>query len=306
MREASLSDLATDPTRLASLSGRGFERVIAELLASFGWKVSVASGAQDSRYRYDILAIADLLPGIQLSCVVECKRYSRYRLVPISDIERLFFLTRELRIPIGLLVTTGHISSPLRNVSATKPAIRLVGPDELGLWLRSYRHAAGGQPYLATRSFQSCFVSHSSLDVEFVSLLVTSLREKGVGIWFAPDDLVPGEHLHDQIKQGISAFDRLLVVLSEASLKSSWVRTELVAAFKREHTGGGRVLFPVSLLPFDQLRDWSLFDPDTGLDIAHAVRSYFVLDFSNWREPDAFNSSVDRLLRALGRPRDDA
>ena len=41
------------------------------------------------------------------------------------------------------------------------------------------------------------------------------------------------------------------------------------------------------------------FDADTGKDLAVEVREYFVPDFSNWKDHDAYQGAFDRLLRDL-------
>jgi hypothetical protein len=37
----------------------------------------------------------------------------------------------------------------------------------------------------------------------------------------------------------------------------------------------------------------------TGVDLAEEVRQYFIPDFSNWKDHDAFEASFARLLRDL-------
>jgi TIR domain len=62
---------------------------------------------------------------------------------------------------------------------------------------------------------------------------------------------MPGEKIYDQVKKAIATFDRLLVVLSSASMKSEWVKTELANAVARGRRERRQVLFPVSLAPID-------------------------------------------------------
>jgi hypothetical protein len=52
-------------------------------------------------------------------------------------------------------------------------------------------------------------------------------------------------------------------------------------------------------MDFDTLRDWTCFDADTGKDLAVEVREYFIPDFSNWKDHDAFEKSFARLLQDL-------
>jgi uncharacterized protein YjbI with pentapeptide repeats len=60
-----------------------------------------------------------------------------------------------------------------------------------------------------------------------------------------------------------------------------------------------RVLFPIRLVPFENLGDWECFDTDTGKDSAREIREYFIPDFSNWKNHDSFQESFQRLLNDL-------
>src|ERR1017187_5273944 len=84
---------------------------------------------------------------------------------------------------------------------------------------------------------------------------------------FAPHDAQRGRKLRDQIDEAIRLHEKLLLILSPDSIQSKWVETEIVRARRREKREGVQVLFPVSIAPFDQLRDWECFDADTGEDL---------------------------------------
>ena len=93
--------------------------------------------------------------------------------------------------------------------------------------------------------------------------------------------------------------DRLLLILSEHSMSSEWVKTEIAKARKREMKEGKRVLFPVRLVGFERLRDWECFDGDTGKDSAREIREYFIPDFSNWKDHDSYQTAFQRLVSDL-------
>jgi len=147
--------------------------------------------------------------------------------------------------------------------------------------------------------FYSCFISYSSKDDGFARRLHSRMREAHLRVWFAPEDLKGGRKTHEQIEEAIRVFDKLLVVLSENSLQSEWVMTEIRRARKREHETGKRKLFPIRLVDFETLRDWQCFDSDTGKDLAIEVREYHIPDFSNWKDHDHFESAFNRLLSDL-------
>lgn len=147
--------------------------------------------------------------------------------------------------------------------------------------------------------FYSCFISYSSKDEEFCKRLHARMRAEHLRVWFAPEDVKGGEKLYEQIDRAIQMHDRLLIVLSEESLKSKWVMTEIRRARKTELREGRRKLFPIRLCSYEQLRDWECLDADSGEDLAVEVRGYFIPDFSNWKDHDAFESAFDRLLKDL-------
>jgi hypothetical protein len=147
--------------------------------------------------------------------------------------------------------------------------------------------------------FYSCFISYSTKDQEFAERLHADLQAKGVRCWFAPHDIRGGRKLHEQIDDAIRLHDKLLLILSEDSMKSEWVQTELARARKREVKEGKRVLFPVRLVPFEVLRDWECFDADTGKDSAREIREYFIPDFTYWRDHDSYQVAFQRLVKDL-------
>lgn len=147
--------------------------------------------------------------------------------------------------------------------------------------------------------FYSCFISYSGVDEEFARRLHGRLQQAHVRVWFAPEDLHSGQKLHEQIDEAIRVFDKLLIVLSPNSLKSEWVKTELRKARKRERQHGKRKLFPLRLVDYGTLLDWECFDADHGQDLATEVREYFIPDFTNWKDHDAFEAAFARLLKDL-------
>jgi hypothetical protein len=89
------------------------------------------------------------------------------------------------------------------------------------------------------------------------------------------------------------------IILSPASIKSEWVKTEIAKARKREVRKKRRALFPIGLAKFTSLRDWKFIDPDTGTDLAREIREYFIPDFSNRKDHDSYQAVFARLLSDL-------
>lgn len=147
--------------------------------------------------------------------------------------------------------------------------------------------------------FHSCFVSYSTADQVFADRLYADLQAKGVRCWYAPHHVKAGRKLHEQIDEAIRVYDKLLVVLSEISMNSEWVKTELAKARARELREKRRMLFPICLVPFERVRGWECFDGDTRKDTAREIREYFIPDFSNWKDQNSYEPAFERLLRDL-------
>ncbi|HTI09182.1 MAG TPA: toll/interleukin-1 receptor domain-containing protein [Puia sp.] len=147
--------------------------------------------------------------------------------------------------------------------------------------------------------FYSCFISYSSKDENFAKRLHSRMRDEKLQVWFAPEDIKGGKKIYDQIESAIHIHDRLLLVISEESMQSEWVFTEIKNAFREEKQHGRRKLFPIRLVDFDKIKEWKLIDSDWGKDLAAEIRSYHIPDFSNWKDHDAFELAFSRLLRDL-------
>ena len=147
--------------------------------------------------------------------------------------------------------------------------------------------------------FYSCFISYSTKDQEFAERLHADLQAKGVRCWFAPEEMKAGRKLHEQIDEAIRLHDKLLLILSEHSMSSNWVKTEIANAREREKREGKQLLFPITLVPFEAIKQWKLFDADIGIDSAREIREYFIPDFSNWKDHDSYQTAFQRLVKDL-------
>jgi hypothetical protein len=148
-------------------------------------------------------------------------------------------------------------------------------------------------------AYYSCFISYSSKDQEFADQLYADLQSKGVRCWYAPEDIKGGMKTYKQLDAAIRHHEKLLLVISEHSIYSDWVSNEIKWAIKREKETDQQKLFPITLIEYNALNDWELFDSDTATDLAAEVRSYHIPDFSLWKDSDAFTKAFERLLRDL-------
>jgi uncharacterized protein YjbI with pentapeptide repeats len=148
--------------------------------------------------------------------------------------------------------------------------------------------------------YHSCFISYATKDSEFAQRLYADLQSNNVRSYYAPEDLQGGKKIHEQLDEAIQVHDKLLLIISEHSMKSEWVKTEIAIARKREVTEKRKILFPVRLVSMEQIKQWRLFDADIGGDSAKEIREYFIPDFSNWRhDHDSYANEFRRLLKDL-------
>jgi hypothetical protein len=181
---------------------------------------------------------------------------------------------------------------------------KLYAPDLSEAEITDIQYRVHGLRVASSIRFYSVFISYSASDEDFATKLYDDLQKAGVRCWFAPHDIAGGEKLHEQIDRAIQVQDRLLLILSTASMSSEWVKTELANARTKEHEQRRKVLFPIRLVPFDEVCKWKAFDADIGKDSAREVREYFIPDFSSWKDPKAYKPAFERLLKDL-RARDE-
>lgn len=139
--------------------------------------------------------------------------------------------------------------------------------------------------------YQSLFISYASQDEVIARRLYAALREHDVPCWFAPHDLQPGNYFRERIDQAIHTQDKLLLLLSENSVQSGWVRYEVELALARENRQQREILFPIRLddAIFHCTASWA-----TSLQATRHIG-----DFTGWRDGVTYNQAFTTLLRHL-------
>jgi hypothetical protein len=82
----------------------------------------------------------------------------------------------------------------------------------------------------------------------------------------------------------------VLLILSEDSIKSDWVEDEVLQAIEEERRRERTLLFPVRL-------DDAVMDTNEAWAVK--LRQRNIGDFRRWKERDAYNQSLARVLRDL-------
>jgi hypothetical protein len=100
-----------------------------------------------------------------------------------------------------------------------------------------------------------------------------------------------GAQILDTVDEAIRLRDKVLLVLSEASIASEWVEDRVTKALDEERQRGGVVLFPVRLddAVLDTKEAWT----------AKLRANRHIGDFRAWKDHDAYQKALGRVLRDL-------
>lgn len=83
----------------------------------------------------------------------------------------------------------------------------------------------------ASRLFKrEVFLSHSSTDRRFVARLAGVLKRHKIKYWYSAAHIVGAKQWHDEIGRALARCNWFLVVLSPNSVRSEWVKRELLFA----------------------------------------------------------------------------
>jgi TIR domain/Pentapeptide repeats (8 copies) len=150
------------------------------------------------------------------------------------------------------------------------------------------------------KQYYTCFISYSAKetaqDKDFAKCLEDDLQNKGVRCWFAPHDLPIGRDILEGVDAAIRVRDKVLLILSEHSIGSGWVKDEVNIGFEEERKRGRQdVLFPLRL--------------DDAVTTANEawvakLRQRNIGDFRQWKDHDAYKQSFARVLSDLTKPRE--
>jgi hypothetical protein len=86
------------------------------------------------------------------------------------------------------------------------------------------------------------FISHTAADKPFVRRLAARLEKSSFQVWLDEHDLIAGDPLPQSIGKALQAAKVILVVVSNSSVSSKWLRYELNLATERMIKGECRVI----------------------------------------------------------------
>ena len=142
--------------------------------------------------------------------------------------------------------------------------------------------------FLRTTPFEyySCFLSYAHRDEQVAVKLQSALMSRGVPCFMDRLSLGPGENFEQRILEEIPRADRFMVMISQHSLASAWVRKEIELASDRK--------------PYDFLVI-VLDDSDVSKEILQLQTPWHIGDFSRWEDDAWFEQQVALVMRQLRR-----
>jgi hypothetical protein len=125
------------------------------------------------------------------------------------------------------------------------------------------------------------FLSHSSLDKDFVDSIAETLGNRGIPVWYSRTNILGAQQWQDEIGQALRRCNWFIVVLSPNSVQSMWVKRELAFALKDNKYN--EKIIPVLYQPCD-------FD-----NLSWTLSLFEIIDFS-----EDSNNGFRELLRTWG------
>ena len=125
------------------------------------------------------------------------------------------------------------------------------------------------------------FLSHSSTDRDFATRLAEMLRRHGVPVWYSDTNIRGAQQGHDEIGAALRRCDWFIVILSNASVESMWVKRETLYALQQ-------VRYENKIVPV-LLEEC---DPDR---LSWVLGSFQVIDYK-----DDFGAANAKLLKVWG------
>lgn len=128
------------------------------------------------------------------------------------------------------------------------------------------------------------FISYSSVDREFAQSLFHSLEFYGVPLFLDQRNIKVGDSIPGRIYEALDRATHLVHVLSQSSVRSTWVQEELSVAKTKQLANRGCRVLPVLL-------------EDVELPVSLSHIKY--CDFRRWKMRDQYSESLQQLLLSL-------
>lgn len=147
-----IKELKHRPDDLYRLHSRQFEELVAEILASYGWRVHLTAASRDGGY--DLFAISKDISGVETSWIVECKKYRHDRRVGVEIVRALYGVKHDLRVANALLATTSFFTKGVHEYKASRYDLQLRDYSGLVSWIKQYHPAPAGKLHMSAADRQ--------------------------------------------------------------------------------------------------------------------------------------------------------
>ena len=155
---------------------------------------------------------------------------------------------------------------------ALDPGLRVEALVNEAVTAKETRHAVNENERVA-------FISHSTKDKSFVRRLAADLVASGVKVWLDEQNMLVGDSVPEKIAQGLAESDFFLIVVSENSVNSQWVRRELNSAIVHEIERRKVTVLPIKL---------------DGSTMPETIKDKLYADFSH-----SYEDGLQKLLRSI-------
>jgi TIR domain len=123
------------------------------------------------------------------------------------------------------------------------------------------------------------FISHSTKDKPFVRKLAADLVAGGVKVWLDEQNILVGDSIPEKIAQGLAESDFFLIVVSEQSVNSEWVKRELNSAIVHEIERRKVIVLPIKI---------------DSAKMPETIKDKLYADFSK-----SYEDGLEKLLRSI-------
>lgn len=122
------------------------------------------------------------------------------------------------------------------------------------------------------------FLSHSDKDRQFAASLAKVLRRHNIPVWYSRTNLVGAQRWHDEIGAALSRCNWFVLVLTPNSVKSDWVKHELMFALNNRRYKGRIVPLVLEKCKYTKL-SWTL-------------SAFQIIDFTRGSKADGYRELI--------------
>jgi len=155
---------------------------------------------------------------------------------------------------------------------ALDPAVRVEVLVNKAVAAKEARHVEHAHERVA-------FISHSARDKAFVRKLAADLVASGVKVWIDEQNILVGDSIPEKIAQGLAESDFFLIVVSQNSVNSEWVKKELSGAIVHEIERRKVTVLPIRL---------------DDAPVPATIKDKLYADFSH-----SYEEGLEKLLRSI-------